>query len=96
MRRTQGETDRAHALSEQLGATLSLRNAFDPILNVIILALDAPAVFVRTKALRALSHILTVDSSVLSNVGLFHHIGTIDDLKNVLSPTFATPSSHIF
>ncbi|KAL5501640.1 SCC2 [Sanghuangporus vaninii] len=63
---TQEEIDRADNLSEQLGTTHFLKNAFDPILNVIILALDAPAVFVRTKALRALSHILTVDSSVLT------------------------------
>ncbi|KAL5482593.1 SCC2 [Sanghuangporus weigelae] len=63
---TQDEIDRADNLSEQLGTTQALKNAFDPILNVIILALDAPAVFVRTKALRALSHILTVDSSVLT------------------------------
>ena len=45
-----------------------MRNAFEPILNAIIAALDATAVFVRTKALRALSQILTVDSTVLSSV----------------------------
>lgn len=45
-----------------------MRNAFEPILNAIIAALDATAVFVRTKALRALSQILTIDSTVLSSV----------------------------
>ncbi|KAL5519986.1 hypothetical protein ACEPAG_1646 [Sanghuangporus baumii] len=71
---TQEEMDRADNLSEQLGTTQTLKNAFDPILNVIILALDAPAVFVRTKALRALSHILTVDSSVLTKSNVRHAI----------------------
>lgn len=62
---------RVDRLSEQIGAIQALKNAFDPILNVIIVALDAPPVFVRTKALRALSHILTVDPNVLSNVSLY-------------------------
>lgn len=61
---------RVDNLSEQIGAIQVLKHAFDPILNVILSALDAPPVFVRTKALRALSHILTVDHSVLSNVGI--------------------------
>lgn len=60
--------DRADSLAEHLGTTQALKNAFDPILNVIVLALDAPAVFVRTKALRALSHILAIDSNVLTKV----------------------------
>lgn len=66
--RTQEEITHVDRLTEQLGAIQILKNAFDPILNVILLVLDAPAVFMRTKALRALSQILTVDSSVLSNV----------------------------
>ena len=65
---TQEELVRIDQISEQIGTTQSLKNAFDPILNVIVHALDAPPVFVRTKALRALSQILTADSNVLSNV----------------------------
>lgn len=75
---TQDEITRVDNLSEQIGANQVLKHAFDPILNVILSALDAPPVFVRTKALRALSHILTVDHSVLSNVGIlfwYHCIG---------------------
>ncbi|EJC97952.1 uncharacterized protein FOMMEDRAFT_114738 [Fomitiporia mediterranea MF3/22] len=71
---TQDEIDRADRLSRQLGTTQSLKNAFDPILNVVVMALDAPPVFVRTKALRALSHILSVDSTVLSNPNVRHAI----------------------
>ena len=41
---------RVDRLSEQIGAIQALKHAFDPILNVIIVALDAPPVFVRTKA----------------------------------------------
>lgn len=46
----------------------SLMGSFGPILNVILMALDAPPVFMRTKALRALGQIVTSDSSVLSMV----------------------------
>ncbi|KLO06964.1 hypothetical protein SCHPADRAFT_1002012 [Schizopora paradoxa] len=67
---TQEEITHVDRLTEQLGAIQILKNAFDPILNVILLVLDAPAVFMRTKALRALSQILTVDSSVLSNMSV--------------------------
>ncbi|KAH8114301.1 hypothetical protein DFH11DRAFT_1508962 [Phellopilus nigrolimitatus] len=71
---TQEEILRVDKLAEQIGTTQALKNAFDPILNVIIVALDAPPVFVRTKALRALSQILSVDSSVLSNPNVRHAI----------------------
>ncbi|TDL22099.1 hypothetical protein BD410DRAFT_770589 [Rickenella mellea] len=64
---TQEDVIRVDRLAEELGTIQSLKNAFDPILNVILVALDAPPVFMRTKALRALSQILTVDASVLSN-----------------------------
>lgn len=74
---TQEEIIRVDAIAGRVGTTQSLRNAFEPILNSIIAALDATAVFVRTKALRALSQILTIDSSVLSNVRrLFQRIIT--------------------
>lgn len=65
---TQEEIVRIDRLAEEIGTTQILKNAFDPILNIILVALDAPPVFMRTKALRALSQILTVDSSVLANV----------------------------
>ena len=68
---------RVDRLSEQIGAIQALKHAFDPILNVIIVALDAPPVFVRTKALRALSHILTTDPNVLSNVSAISFAGQI-------------------
>lgn len=55
-------------LAERFGGTQSLRNAFEPILSSIILALDAPAVFMRTKALRALGLIVTKDPSILKQV----------------------------
>ena len=64
----QEEITRVDRIAEELGTVQNLKNAFDPILNVILLALDAPPVFMRTKALRALSQILTVDPNVLSNV----------------------------
>ncbi|CAE7081849.1 unnamed protein product [Rhizoctonia solani] len=64
------EVKRVDDLAERFGGTQSLRNAFEPILNAIILALDAPAVFMRTKALRSLGLIITKDPSILkqSNV----------------------------
>jgi cohesin loading factor subunit SCC2 len=68
--RDQEEIIRIDRTAEKLGSIHHLRNAFDLILNVILMALDAPPVFMRTKALRALSQILTVDSTVLSNVGI--------------------------
>ncbi|QRW20097.1 proline-rich protein Rad9 protein [Rhizoctonia solani] len=59
------EIKRVDDLAERFGGTQSLRNAFEPILSAIILALDAPAVFMRTKALRSLGLIVTKDSSIL-------------------------------
>ena len=35
------------------------------------MALDAPAIFMRTKALRALGQIVTSDATILSAVSLF-------------------------
>ena len=45
-----------------------LRSMFGPILNVVLVALDAPPVFMRTKALRALGQILSSDPTTLSAV----------------------------
>ncbi|KAG8738993.1 Sister chromatid cohesion protein 2 [Ceratobasidium sp. 414] len=67
---TDAEVKRVDDLAERFGGTQSLRNAFEPILGAILMSLDAPAVFMRTKALRALGLIVTKDSSILkqSNV----------------------------
>ncbi|KAG8798144.1 Sister chromatid cohesion protein 2, partial [Serendipita sp. 400] len=62
---SEGETARADKLSERLGSLSSLNAAFDPVLNVILGSLDAAAVFMRTKALRALGQILSSDASIL-------------------------------
>lgn len=59
------DTVKADALSERLGSLSSLNSAFDPILNVILGSLDAAAVFMRTKGLRALGQILASDALVL-------------------------------
>ncbi|PPR07277.1 hypothetical protein CVT26_012437 [Gymnopilus dilepis] len=63
---SQEEVQRVDALAEEIGTIQSLRNSFNPILSVIVMALDAPAIFMRTKALRALGQIVTCDASVLS------------------------------
>ncbi|KAJ3806212.1 hypothetical protein F5876DRAFT_80926 [Lentinula aff. lateritia] len=54
--------------SEEIGAIQgsSLRNRFTSMLNVIIQALDAPIIFMRTKALRALGQIITSDPGILA------------------------------
>ena len=69
--RSQEEVQRVDALAEEIGTIQSLRNSFNPILSVIVMALDAPAIFMRTKALRALGQIVTSDASVLSLVSGF-------------------------
>ncbi|PPQ86325.1 hypothetical protein CVT25_005626 [Psilocybe cyanescens] len=61
------EVQRIDRLSEEIGTIQSLRNSFNPILSIIVMALDAPAIFMRTKALRALGQIVTSDASILSN-----------------------------
>jgi cohesin loading factor subunit SCC2 len=67
--RSEAETERADKLSEQLGSLSSLNVAFEPILGVILISLDAAAVFMRTKGLRSLGQILTSDHTVLKKVG---------------------------
>lgn len=66
---SQEEVARVDLLAEEIGTVQSLMNSFGPILNIILMALDAPPVFMRTKALRALGQIVTSDSSILSMVG---------------------------
>jgi cohesin loading factor subunit SCC2 len=68
--RSQEEVLRVDGISEELGTIQSLRNSFNPILGMILMALDAPAIFMRTKALRALGQIVTSDSTILSTVSL--------------------------
>ncbi|KAF5337499.1 hypothetical protein D9758_013605 [Tetrapyrgos nigripes] len=61
------EANRIDRIAEEIGSIQGLlRNCFQPVLNVILTALDAPAVFMRTKALRALGQIVTSDASVLA------------------------------
>ena len=62
------EASRIDRLSEEVGCVQSLRSLFLPILNVVLVALDAPPVFMRTKALRALGQIVTSDPNILSMV----------------------------
>jgi cohesin loading factor subunit SCC2 len=66
--RSDGDTSRVDKLSERIGCLSSLSAAFDPILSVILGSLDAAAVFMRTKALRSLGHILAADPLVLKKV----------------------------
>ncbi|KAG0704778.1 hypothetical protein DFH29DRAFT_981273 [Suillus ampliporus] len=63
---SQEEVNRVDRYAEEIGTVQTLRNSFGPILNVVLLALDAPAVFMRTKALRALGQIVNSDSSILA------------------------------
>jgi cohesin loading factor subunit SCC2 len=65
---TDSDIVRADKVSERLGNLSSLNTAFDPVLSVILGSLDAAAVFMRTKALRALGQILTSDPLVLKKV----------------------------
>lgn len=65
---SQEEVSRIDRLAEEIGTIQGLRSSFHPILNVILLALDAPPIFMRTKALRALGQIVTSDPSILSTV----------------------------
>ncbi|EKM54090.1 uncharacterized protein PHACADRAFT_162472 [Phanerochaete carnosa HHB-10118-sp] len=62
---SQEETARVDRLAETIGITQGLRSYFNPILNVVLQALDAPPVFMRTKALKALGQILTSDPTIL-------------------------------
>ncbi|KAJ6584574.1 hypothetical protein B0H19DRAFT_980202 [Mycena capillaripes] len=64
---TQEEAERIDRVAEEIGTIQMLRNSFQPILNVILSALDAPPIFMRTKALRALGQIVTSDPTVLAH-----------------------------
>ncbi|KAG6849921.1 hypothetical protein H0H93_003632 [Arthromyces matolae] len=60
------EVLRIDRLAEEVGTIQGLRNSFQPILTIILMALDAPPIFMRTKALRALGQIVTSDASILA------------------------------
>jgi cohesin loading factor subunit SCC2 len=64
----QDDATRADAVAEAVGAAQGLRHAFGPLLHAIVGALDAPAIFMRSKALRALAQIIVVDPAVLALV----------------------------
>lgn len=65
-RSSQEDVAKIDRLSEEIGTCQNLRNSFNPILTVVLQALDAPPVFMRTKALKALGQIVTSDPSILS------------------------------
>ncbi|KAI0290109.1 hypothetical protein B0F90DRAFT_1654815 [Multifurca ochricompacta] len=64
------EVARIDRLAEEIGIVQDLRSSYQPILNVTLLALDAPPVFVRTKALRALGQIVTSDPTILTSANV--------------------------
>lgn len=70
---SQEEVVRIDRLAEEIGTVQSLRNSFHPILNIVLVALDAPPIFMRTKALRALGQIVTSDATILSTVNLLRY-----------------------
>ncbi|KAG8957597.1 Sister chromatid cohesion protein 2 [Tulasnella sp. 419] len=61
------EVARLDALADELGASNRLTSAVDVIMNAVLNSLEAPAVFVRTKGLRALGQILLADPDALRN-----------------------------
>ncbi|TFY54137.1 hypothetical protein EVJ58_g9034 [Rhodofomes roseus] len=63
---SQDDVHRMHRLCEEIGTIQTFKNSFTPILNAVLKALDAPPVFMRTKALKALGQIVTSDPSILS------------------------------
>lgn len=62
--------DRLDALSDSIGCLQGLKKAFEPLLNVILIALNAREVFMRTKSLRALGQIVVIDPTILKNVNV--------------------------
>ena len=62
------DAGRIDAISEELNCTRTLNRAFEPILNAVLSALDSSSVTFRTKALKALGHVVTSDATVLTHV----------------------------
>ncbi|KAK7023031.1 sister chromatid cohesion protein [Favolaschia claudopus] len=63
---SQEEAERIDRVAEEIGTIQTRKISFPSILKVILAALDAQAIFMRTKALRALGQIVTSDPSVLA------------------------------
>ena len=62
------DAKRIDLVSEIINVSQVLKNAFEPTLNIIINCLDASAVFMRTKGLRALGEVILEDPTILRNV----------------------------
>jgi len=96
--RSQEEVSRIDRLAEEIGTIQSLKSSFQPILTIILVALDAPAIFMRTKALRALGQIITSDATILGAVCLC--IGCFPNYRSMtclhLSQMFDVLSKVIF
>ncbi|KIK69873.1 hypothetical protein GYMLUDRAFT_34262 [Collybiopsis luxurians FD-317 M1] len=62
------EVIRVDRQAEEIGIIQgnSLKNGFMPMLTVTLHALDAPVIFMRTKALRALGQVITSDPTILT------------------------------
>ncbi|KAF5376813.1 hypothetical protein D9757_008902 [Collybiopsis confluens] len=62
------EVIRVDRQAEEIGTVQgnSLKNAFMPMLTVTLHALDAPIIFMRTKALKALGQVITSDPNILA------------------------------
>jgi cohesin loading factor subunit SCC2 len=77
--RSENDTARIDSISWSLGSLTAFNRGFDAILGVVLGALDAPAVFMRTKALRSLGQVLASDPTVLKKVsGKALHRGKTD------------------
>ncbi|KAF7296629.1 Sister chromatid cohesion protein [Mycena chlorophos] len=64
------DVPRIDQTAEAIGTIQTLKNSFTPILNVILGSLDAPPIFMRTKALRALGQIVTSDPTILGETNV--------------------------
>ncbi|KAG8885372.1 Sister chromatid cohesion protein 2 [Tulasnella sp. 332] len=67
---TESDITRVDGVSEELGGTSSLTNAYDAIVSVVLNSLGSTIVFMRTKSLRALGQIIIADSDVLRNTNV--------------------------
>lgn len=81
----QGET--AAQASIAIARGRSLQAAFDSILHALLSVMETPIIGLRSKALRGLSSIVTVDPEVLGLVSAFH-----GGLKLIGSPLSAKQS----
>ena len=73
-------------LVECIGTRQLLCNSFDLILRTIPASLDAPALFMRMKALQALGQIIVIDNQVLHDVSIHpvvgYYVETVTRLPN--------------